>query len=147
MTRDEYIVAVDTVLQPRTRDAAAVLGHALKLLPAKTRSVELMIFVDDDGEGFLNVQVYLEGPDLFILNKAIAEYCSLFSVTMQESGFEPPLPLMCSSTDFSVCDVLTDCAAKWLRSVWQHTEKGDLSLPVFVYAHLDYGSIPPMKLN
>ncbi len=59
MTRDEYIQQVEAVLNEHTAQAASRLSAALALVPPRTQEAEIEIFVDEDGEGFLNVQLGL----------------------------------------------------------------------------------------
>jgi hypothetical protein len=148
MTREKYIQEVDGVLAGYTEQAADRLGKALALVPPKTRSVEIVIFIDQDGEGFLEVRVSLDGPDLFILNKAIESHAELFETRMTDDGLEPPLPLMDPDDEtFSVHDALTDRAASWILAVWQKTERANFHLPVTVVSHDGDGTLPPFKLN
>jgi hypothetical protein len=94
MTRDEYIERVGRVLGEHTDRAVVELVAALALVPANARQVTLDIFVDQDGEGLLNVRVGLDGPDLFVLNRAIESRAQLFSTRMTPAGLVPNLPLM-----------------------------------------------------
>jgi Family of unknown function (DUF6389) len=55
MTRDECIQRVDEVLSKHTGQAATQLPATLALVPSKARKVEIEIFVDQDGEGLLDV--------------------------------------------------------------------------------------------
>ena len=148
MTRDEYIQKVEAVLNEHTVQAASRLSAALALVPLKTKEVDIEIFVDEEGEGFLDVQVNLMGPDLHVLNRAIADYAELFETHMTEEDIMiPPLPRMAYKGEtFSVQDTLADCAASWLCRVWENTERGDFHLPVTVVVHDDYGTIPSFEL-
>jgi hypothetical protein len=148
MTRDEYIQRVQHVLAEHTATAASRLSAALTLVPAKTRNVAIEIFVDQDGEGCLDVQVTLEGPDHYFLNRAIASQAELFGTRMTQSGLEPDLPLMAPGAEtFSVHDALTDCAALWIKQVWEQTERGRCPLPITIVSHDGYGTIPPLPLD
>lgn len=148
MTRDEYIQAVRRILDEHTERAASALAQALAIVPKKATKVALDIFVDQDGEGFLDVQVGLEGPDLYVLNRAIASYAALFDTRMTEQGLVPNLPLMDpDDADFSVQDILTDCAASWLKSVWAHTEHSCCQLPVVITSPEGYGTTVPCQLS
>ena len=67
MTRDEYIQQVEAVLNEHTARAAGRLSAVLALVPPKAQRIEIQIFVDQDGEGLLDIRVGLVGPDLFRL--------------------------------------------------------------------------------
>ena len=86
MKRDEYIQQVESVLSEHTGQAATRLAATLALVPPKARKVEIEIFVDEDGEGLLDVRVSLDGPDLFVLNRAIASHAELFGTRMTPGG-------------------------------------------------------------
>ena len=148
MTRDEYIQQVEGVLSKHTGQAATRLAAALALVPPKARKVEIEIFVDQDGEGLLDVRVSLDGPDLFVLKRAIASHADLFGTRMTPGGLDPALPLMEARREtFSVHDALTDCAAAWVASVWRQTDRGSFRLPVTVVSHDGYGTATPLHLN
>jgi hypothetical protein len=148
MTRDEYINQVEAVLIGYTEQAAKRLEAVFPRVPAEARKIEIEIFVDQGGEGFLDLQVSLDGPDLFVLNRPIASHARLFGTRMTDAGLEPPLPLMSGSDDpFSVQDTLTDCAAAWLATVWRRTDTRAVKLPVTVVSHDEYGSITPFDLS
>jgi hypothetical protein len=148
MTREEYIQRVESVLSEHTVRAASRLGAALARVPSKAQKVEIEIFVDQDGEGFLDVRVGLVGPDLFVLNRAVADYAELFGTRMTPTGLDPALPLMEPSVEsFSVHDTLTDCAASWLATVWSQTQRASFRLPVSVVSHEGYGTTTPFDLS
>jgi hypothetical protein len=148
MTRDEYIQKVNAVLNEHTAQAAQRLGAALACIPAKTQKVEIVIFVDQDGEGCLDVRVTLTGPDLSVLNRAIAGHAELFGTRMTQTGFDPALPVMPARyKSFSVHDTLTDCAASWLPAVWSMTDRAGVNLPIIVVSHDGDGTIAPFDLT
>lgn len=147
-TRDEYIQSVRAVLAAHTERAASQLSAALALVPQKTKRVTIDICTDQDGEGLLHVRVGLEGPDLVVLNRAIAADAELFGTRLTERGLDPALPLMAGrGGTFSVHDALTDCAASWITSVWSQTDRGGFTLPVVVESHDGYGTTSPLYLD
>jgi Family of unknown function (DUF6389) len=148
MTRDEYIRRVEAVLNEHTARAASRLAAALGVVPPKAQKAEIEIFVDQDEEGLLNVRVGLVGPDLFVLNRAIADHARLFGTRMTQTGLDPALPLMEPGEEsFSVHDTLTDCAASWLSTVWSQTERVGFRLPITVVSHDGYGTTTPFDLG
>lgn len=74
--------------------AANRLSQIIKHLPAKTCSIDVNVFPDQDGEGTFTIRVGLDGPDLYVLNKAIDEWADLFDVRHTSTGLEPPVPLV-----------------------------------------------------
>lgn len=103
--------------------------------------------VDQDGEGFLSIRVHLSGPDLYVLNKAIASTAQLFDTTMTSEGLAPPLPLMSPGEDaFAVTDALCDCAVEWIRDRWGKFEVDGARIPVTAASMEGYGTLSMVKL-
>jgi len=148
MERDEYVETVKGVLEGATGSAKGKLVVAIPLIPTVTKAITLEIFVDQDGEGFLDVQLSLDGPDLHVLNQNISDCATLFETKVTQDGLEPPLPLMDSFNEkFSVHDALTDCAGEWISTVWKQIDSSDLKTPVFVRSHDGYGTNLPIRLK
>jgi hypothetical protein len=148
MNRAEYCQAVVHVLEAHTAATAERLAAALALAPPAAQQMTIDIFVDQDGEGFLDVRVGLDGPDLHVLNRAIAPHAHLFATRMTEEGLSPRLPLMPSRLKrFSVHDALTDCAADWLRSVWRRVDRSVCRIPLVVQSPDGYGDAVPFELG
>jgi hypothetical protein len=148
MTRDEYAQQVDRILEAHRENATARLTAALALIPADASRLTFQIFVDQDGEGFLDVRLGLDGPGLYGLNRAIAEHAELFGTRMTEDGLDPALPLLSPGGEaFSVHDVLTDCAAAWAVRLWNEIDHRRISLPVDVASPEGYGTTTPIELR
>ena len=148
MNVDEYTLAVRSVLDGHTPSAVANLTTTLGCIPVKASRVIIKIFIDQDGEGFLGVRINLEGPDLYVLNKAIRPSAELFSTKMIDGQLQPGLPLMePHGESFSVHDALSDVAAQWIQEVWNLANHSDFSLPVFIETHDGYGTFTPLSLN
>jgi hypothetical protein len=147
MTKSEYVRAVEQVLEAHTTMAVSRLVAALANVPKKAERVTIEIFMDQDGEGFLDIRVVLDGPDWYVLQKAIASHADIFSTKMTENGLDPNLPLMCPGGEsFSVHDALSDTAAAWIAKVWAMTGQQDFHLPVVAVTHDDYGTMTPLQL-
>jgi hypothetical protein len=143
----EYRSILQGVLADHTEFAATQLGSILDHLPQMTRAIEIEVFPDQDGEGTFSVRVGLDGPDLYVLNKAIGEWAELFSVRHTEHGLEPSVPLMDPFEEsFQVNDAVVDCAAEWLQGVWRALGDPNVEVPITVVGHDDYGTITPLTL-
>ncbi len=148
MTKNEYIAEVRRILAVHIEPAAVQLNEIFLLLPAQAKRITLEIFVDQGGEGFLDIRAGLEGPDLYALNQAIATHADLFTTIMAEDGLSPDLPLMDGDNeDFSVQDVLTDCGVTWLSSVWTNVHHSACPIPVEVISSEGYGTLLPYSLH
>ncbi len=148
MTESEYTTEVRSILDQHSDDARSQLTKLLGLVPDTASAIELTIFIDQDGEGFLTVRIALDGPDLYVINKAIEDCALLFDTKMVDGELVPPMPLMDPfDEDFSVHDALTDCAADWLITVWNGVDRHAIGIPVRIISHDDYGSRTPIELS
>ncbi|MDW3194668.1 MAG: DUF6389 family protein [Cytophagales bacterium] len=148
MNEEEYRKALLEVLIGLEQQVIDQLKLAIQRLPEKTRGIELMIFPDQDGEGTFSLRVVLEGPDSFVLNKAISDYADLISVRHTSGGLVPEVPLMDPfDVEFEVNDVLSDVIGDWLSKVWENVDNTALKLPVTIVADEEYGHDLPMQLN
>lgn len=147
MDESEYIAEVMDVLGQHVDEARVRLAKLSGLLPVTAKSMEIVIFIDQDGEGFLDVKAALVGPDLCVLNKAIEEAAVLFETKVVDGEMVPALPLVDPDEDeLPVQDILTDCAADWLKVVWEGVDPSGFRIPVAIVSHDGYGSKPPILL-
>ena len=147
MTESEYTAEVSAVLNQHSAEARARLARLPGLLPENAKAMEITIFVDQMGEGFLTVRVALTGPDLHVLNKAIGEAAVLFETKMVKDELVPPLPLMDPfEEEFAVEHALADCAVVWLVEVWEGVDRSGFRVPVSIVSHEGCGTKAPVKL-
>jgi hypothetical protein len=148
MTRDEYIREVGRILEGHHESAKSQLIAALALIPPAANRIAFDIFVDQDGEGFLDVRLGVDGPGLYGLNQAIAPHAELFATRMTQDGLDPALPLMNPGEEaFSVHDALTDCAAAWVVKLWNQVDHRGINVPVDVISSEGYGTTTPIGLK
>lgn len=148
MDEAAYTAAVREVLDTLTDGALAQVQRCFAQIPASARAAVFDIFVDQDGEGFLDINVRLEGPDLTVLSRSIAGCSEIVTTRMGSAGFEPPFPMMDAFGDlpFSVHDTLTDTAEAWIRE--KLSGKLPLSsLPVRISSPDGYGTALPVRLT
>jgi hypothetical protein len=145
MTRDDYVATLTGILQAHAGQAHATLDALIAALPAKAREIEFVVFPDQDGEGTFSVVASLDGPDLFVLNKAIDGHRYLFDVRYTERGVEPKVPLFDrGETEFDVQDVVVDTAMRWVEGLLQGRDP--LPLPVMIYGEEGYGTLEPILI-
>lgn len=147
MTKHDYQDALRRALDAHTPAALHTLAGMFARLPGKAREIQFGIFPDQGGEGTFSVVIGLEGPDLYVLNKAIEGYRDLFDVVHGEAGLEPPLPLFSTEPAFCVQDAIADVAAGWVETLWDQAGRAVSPLPAMVYAHDDYGTDLPRALS
>lgn len=147
MTQSEYIAELLRILRAHDPAARATLTALIAALPPKAREIHFVVFPDQDGEGTFSVVASLEGPDLFVLNKAIEGHRYLFDVRHTEDGIEPEVPLFASDeASFNVQDVIVDTAMQWVAELWETCGRGRSPLPGLVYGEEGYGTLEPLAL-
>lgn len=148
MTKKEYVDDVTRVLSRWSEDTKKKIEFLAERIPANARKAEITIFLDQDGEGSLNISMALEGPDLYVLNKAIQEHAVVFETKHGQGGFSSGLPMMePDGDDFSVNHVLADCAVRWLEGLWAKIDSASFKVPVWIVVHDDYGTLGPVELK
>ncbi|MCV6796608.1 DUF6389 family protein [Achromobacter ruhlandii] len=147
MNQHDYQTALRRELDAHTDAALRVLAGLFPRLPEKAREIQFGIFPDQDGEGTFSVVIGLDGPDLYVLNKAIEGHRNLFDVVHGETGLTPPVPMFGRDPGFCVQDVIADTAADWIEALWERGGRAVSPLPACIYADEDYGTTTPRGLS
>jgi hypothetical protein len=148
VTKDKFIAELAAALGTHTDAARDQLARLLTAIPAQATELQLEVFPSQDGDGFFAIRAGVVGPDLYVINKAIDKYADMFAPRYNETGVEPPIPMVHpEGVNYCVNDILVDCAAKWLQAVWQSLGDVDCQVPVVVIGHDDYGTLTPLELN
>ncbi|PME31439.1 hypothetical protein BCV39_22365 [Vibrio sp. 10N.286.55.E10] len=130
--------------------AISLLRRLFENIPSNAREVHIEIFPSQDGDGLFSVYVSLDGPDLYVLNKSIQEFASIFDPKCIGTKIEPYIPTIDpfdADVGFDVNDVVVDCAAKWVQLIWSQIGDLEPSLPVRVFGQDGYGSLTPIDLR
>jgi len=90
---DEYKRVLPAVLRAHTDAALSKLQKINRCLPEKTRGIRIMVHLPQDADGMFSVMVHLDGPDSFVLDKAIGDFRSLFDVRVVHGAVTPHVPL------------------------------------------------------
>lgn len=146
MNQQDYQAALRRVLDAHTDGALRTLRELFPRLPEKAREIQFGIFPDQDGEGTFSIVIGLDGPDLYVLNKAIDGHRHLFDVVHGEDGVSPRVPLFAREPGFCVQDAIADTAADWLEALWEQGGRAVSPLPACIYADEDYGATTPRSL-
>ncbi|MFY2566105.1 DUF6389 family protein [Achromobacter ruhlandii] len=147
MNQHDYQTALRRELDAHTDAALRVLAGLFPRLPEKAREIQFGIFPDQDGEGTFSVVIGLDGPDLYVLNKAIEGHRNLFDVVHGETGLTPPVPMFGRDPGFCVQDVIADTTADWIEALWERGGRAVSPLPACIYADEDYGTTTPRGLS
>lgn len=130
MTVDEYRTALQSILQAHAQPALERLRAMKRSLPEEARQIMVGIHPGQSEEGFFDVMVHLEGPDLYVLNKAITAHRSLFEVRCVDGRMQPDVPMFDpDEAAFSVNDVIVDTCVEWVESLWQQLD--GVGLPAY----------------
>ncbi|NMK48640.1 DUF6389 family protein [Achromobacter sp. Bel] len=147
MNRQDYQAALRRVLDQHSDKAQARLTALIAALPEKAREIHVGIFPDQDGEGTFSVVVSLEGPDLYVLNKAVDAHRTLFDVRHTASGVTPAVPMFgLDEPAFVVQDAIVDTTADWIEALWANVGRGKSPLPGLIYGDEDAGTSMPREL-
>ncbi|MEO1188689.1 MAG: DUF6389 family protein [Pseudomonadota bacterium] len=148
MDAERYAVELLTILRNHSKQALETFTAADEKLPDKATGVSVGIHPGQDGEGQFDIWIHLEGPDLYVLNKAIAPHRILFEVERGTGGFIPDVPMFDPfDTDFDVNDVIVDTSLQWLQEIWPAFDGRMKTLPVTVFGEDGYGTKTPKRLR
>jgi hypothetical protein len=145
MTADEYKTVLQSILQVHSQLALEHLNAIKHALPQKARQVMVGVHPGQSEEGFFDIVVHLEGPDLYVLHKAIERHRLLFEVKCIDGQMRPDVPMFDpDEAAFSVNDVIVDICMEWIEGLWQRL--GGLGLPSFVFGEEGYGTVESKPL-
>ncbi|TWT81718.1 hypothetical protein CA13_31710 [Planctomycetes bacterium CA13] len=148
MTESEFIAELTGALDGQSDAARTQIPLLLASLPDAATRLDLQIFPAQDGDGFFTVRASVDGPNLYVINKSIDAHADLFDAKYTEDGVQPPIPIVdCFDVDYPVNDIVVDCAAKWLQTVWHSFGDIKCNIPVVVVGHDDYGTVTPIELH
>lgn len=148
MNQKDYQAALRQVLDKHSDQAQAKLTALIAALPPKAREIRFGVFPDQDGEGTFSVVISLEGPDLYVLNKAVDAHRNLFDVRHTSSGVSPSVPTFAlDGAQFDVQNAIVDTAADWIETLWDAAGRGKSPLPGLIYGDDDTGTTTPRELQ
>lgn len=132
MTETQYRSALHDILHIHTQEAVEKISGIKGILPIKTQAVEVGIHPVQDEDGMFSVMIHLRGPDLYVLNSAIAPYRELFDVKFIDGKLQPDVPIFDpEEVSFSVNDIIVEAAIGWIKQVWALS--GGLGIPAYVF--------------
>lgn len=132
MTETEYRKILQCTLKSHTQNAVDMIFKIRINLPEKAKSIEVGIHPNQDENGMFSVMAHLCGPDLYVLNKAIADYRLLFDVTFIEGKLKPNVPILDpEEVSFSINDLIVEVGIDWVKTIWDLS--GGLKIPGYVF--------------
>ena len=144
---DEYRQVLLAVLRAHSVTALSRLQSIDRSLPEKTRGIEIVVHPSQDPDGTFSVMVHLLGPDLFVLNKAIGDFRSLFDARTVHGLVTHDFPLFDQfDQPFSVNDTVVDIAMAWIRELWAAFGGMTMRVPVTMIGEDGYGTTPRVSL-
>ena len=129
MNKANYQAALLNAMKSNEGLAVANINSALECWPEKATSFGFDLFIDQDAEGFVSLLITPDGPDSYVLNKAIHKYRYLFEVKFEGAKLTYDLPLFdTDDIEFDVRDAVSETALKWVNELVGIV--GKLSFPV-----------------
>jgi hypothetical protein len=146
MTSEEYRETIQATLATHSESALAKLTAIKQSMPEKAKGVAIGIHPGQSEEGFFDVVVHLDGPDLFVLNKAINAHRFLFEVKVVDGEVTPDVPMFePDEVNFSVNDLIVDTCMEWVELLW--LQLGGIGRPALVFGEEGYGSLGSKPLR
>ncbi|MEO1140015.1 MAG: DUF6389 family protein [Pseudomonadota bacterium] len=144
-----YADHVHAMLEVERHQAANRLQHIMDALPEKTLKIALGIHPDQDGEGYVTLMVHLEGPDVSVLNGAIAQWRTLFDgfIPLLLEGHADINAANGEDAEFIAGDILVDSAADWLEAMWRAEQSSATDLPVSIFCAEAFGTRVPRSVT
>lgn len=135
-------------LEKHSENALKAIDDVIASLPEKAVQLNFEIFPAQDGDGFFSIRAKLDGPDLYILNKAIDSVANIFSPKYVEDKIEPYIPTVDPfEIDYEANNIVVDCSARWLSKLWTQLNSANIQIPVLIVGHDGYGTITPVRLK
>lgn len=148
MDASAYAAALRTQLDRVTDAAAAKLERIVAAAPEAAEELQLLVFPDQDGEGGFSIVATLEGPDAYVLNRAIEADRTLFEVRHGAQGPTAPVPMFAPGrAGFEVRDVIVDAASGWLEELWARSARGRSPIPGYIAGIDGWGTVAPVELE
>ncbi len=145
-TEADYKSVLQNILRAHAPTALGNLRHIKQKLPVKTRMLMVGIHPGQSEEGFFDIMVHLDGPDLYVLNKAVAPYRRLFEVQCIDGRMQPDVPMYDpDEAPFSVNDAIVDISMEWVEALWR--DFGGIGLPAEVFGEEGYGTVAVKTLS
>ena len=132
MTEIEYREVLQDTLKGYTQSSVDMIFKIKANLPEKAKSVDIGIHPNQDEDGMFSVMVHLCGPDLYVLNKAIADDRLLFDVKYIGGKLYPNVPILGpDEVSFSINDLIVEISIDWVKTIWDLS--GGLKIPGYVF--------------
>ena len=141
-TAEAYRAQLDAVLPHHTAAAVARLRAVAEALPEKARRIDVGVHPTQDGDGRFDVMVHLDGPDLYVLSKAVQPHRRLLEMRPGDpraSGLPRFDGAEEEGRDWEVNDVIAEACGDWIETVWQAA--GPMPRPGVAFADEGWGDL------
>ena len=135
MNKDSYMNDLLACLDKNRETIKSKLQLAIQSIPEKTKAMHIGIFASQDGEGMFSIYINPEGPDLYVLQKALGDKADIYDPGFKDYGDELGVPYIeRDEVDFDVNHTLALTVAIWLNEIWVEIEKPQGLIPFHVFA-------------
>lgn len=148
MKAENYSATLLQILRQHTANALDQLRQINSNLPEKTTGISIGVHPSQDPDGMFSIVVHLDGPDLYVLNKAIQDHRYLFDVRYENGHLTPEVPLFDPfDAEFEVNDIIVDTSLIWLKEIWSKLDGVSHTLSVTVFGDEGYGTKTPTSIR
>lgn len=148
LTEREYSSQLINSIDSHKDPVLERISKLLSVIPEKATGLDITIFPSQDWDGTFNIYANIEGPDLFVLQKNIEEYASIFSIKHTENGIEPKVPYLEPNRQaFEVNEVLTNSIGKWLFDILKEVDLSKVSIPIKICSDEGWGETLPIIIK
>ena len=148
MDAKSYSAELLKILKAHSDQAIKTLNAVDEILPEKVSGIMLGIHPNQEPDGMFAILIHLEGPDLYVLNKAIDAHRYLFNVKFVDGRLTPQVPMFDPfESDIEVNDVIVDTALLWLEEIWMAFDGKMKKIPTQVFGEEGYGTKTPKRLS
>jgi len=134
----EYQSKLLGAMQSCNQSAIENIQGAIANWPVKATAFSFDTFIDQDAEGFVSVIITPDGPDSYVLCKAIEGFRDLFDVQVVDGKLNHALPLFDpDDVQFDIRTAVSETAFQWITFLIELVGKESFPVPIR-FTNCDY---------
>jgi|GEM_PF-4862624 len=116
MNKSEYENQLLLELEKNKDNISEKLDCLIQNLTKDIVGIDIMIFASQEEDGYFSIYAHALGSDLYVRQKEIQNFASLFDPKFTEYGIEPYIPMIDATFDeFEVNDPIVNTVSKWIQ--------------------------------